>query len=414
MSYAAQLGKRTTDRYEQVCFFSDAEFLRRHHAVIEKMQERDVDLLLIADPKLEGFGVWLTYDMLCDYVMLDREGTVTVVYGHDYGKGKDFTVHAERRTRLKPVKSPVPNTCHRTGVDVGYVSSMIARSRRIGVINRHALRKGLYDMLLAETPGLEFVDMRVDVGIIRVVRSPEEQQAIAYTASAQEKLMAAVPMLMREGMYMRDVILELTHYATELGCGRDEIQIFAMRCGLENDGQEYPRFVPIIPSSFDAPGKIEKGWIAQIMLEMNSFGGLMLDTGRLFSMGEPHPVTLKAWEDARKIQLYAVDLLRPGMTCRKIMRMSQEYAASIGRNLAFGNFCHGLGNSRTESPDVRDETTCDIPFSENMHLLCEPNIVYSYGKQGPESVILIPDSYYVSKDGGIPTTKISHEIFVID
>lgn len=414
MAYAAQIGKRTTDRYEQVNFFSDAEFLRRHTAVMEKMRERDVDLLLIADPKLEGFGVWLAYDMLCDYVMLDREGIVTVVYGHDYGKGKDFTVHTERRTRLKPIVPLMPSVRYTCGIDVNYINSMVHRSRRIGVINRHALRRGLWNVLTTDTPGLEFVDMRVDVGIIRVVRSQEEQQAIAYTANAQEKLMAAVPMMMREGRYMRDVILELTHYATELGCGRDEIQIFAMRCGLENDGQEFPRFVPIIPDSFDPPGKIEKGWIAQIMLEMNSFGGLMLDTGRLFSMGEPHPVTLKAWEDARKIQLFAVDLLRPGMTCRKIMHLSQEYAASIGRNLVFGNFCHGLGNSRTESPDVRDETTCDIPFVENMHLLCEPNIAYSYGEGGPESVILIPDSFYVSKDGGIPTTKISHEIFVID
>lgn len=49
-----------------------------------------------------------------------------------------------------------------------------------------------------------------------------------------------------------------------------------------------------------------------------------------------------------------------------------------------------------------------------MHLLCEPNIAYSYGPDGPESVILIPDSFYVSPNGGIPTTKISHELFVID
>ncbi len=414
MLYAQQLGKKTVDRYEQVCFFSEGEFQRRHRAVLKKMEERDVDLLLIADPKLEGFGVWLAYDMLCDYVMLDREGTVTVVYGHEYGKRLDTTLYPQRRTR---VKTPVPvadNIRYAWGMDVNYLTAMVKRSHRIGIINRHALRKGLVDELLSDAPGLTFVDMRVDVGMIRVVRSPEEQQAIACTANAQEKLMAAVPLIMREGMYMRDVILDLTHYATELGCGRDEIQIFAMRCGLENDGGAYPRFVPIIPQSFDVPGKIQKGWIAQIMLEMNSFGGLMLDTGRLFSMGEPHPFTKKAWEDARRIQEFAVDLLRPGMTCRKIMKLSQEYAAGIGRNLVFGNFCHGLGNSRTESPDVRDETTCDLPFEENMHLLCEPNIAYSYGPDGPESVILIPDSFYVSPNGGIPTTKISHELFVID
>ena len=346
--------------------------------------------------------------------MLDKEGQVTVVYGHDYGKGRDFTVHTERRVRMKPIEPLLPSVHYVCGLDIGYIAGRIGRSRRLGVVNFHALRKNFYDELLRAVPELTWVDMRVDLTMLRVVRSEEEKEAIACTARAQEKIMAAVPLMLREGRYMKDAVADMQHYAYELGCGRDEIFIFTMRYGMENDGQRLPRFVPMIPLNYDAPGKLEKGWVVQVMLESNSYGGIMLDTGRLFSLGEPHPVTKAVWDDARRIQRFAVDMLRPGMTCRRIMQISQEYAAAIGRDLAFGNFCHGLGNSRTEGPDVRDETTCDIPFTENMHLLCEPNLVYKIREDLPMSIVLIPDSYYVSKDGGIQTTKIPHEIAVIE
>ena len=82
------------------------------------------------------------------------------------------------------------------------------------------------------------------------------------------------------------------------------------------------------------------------------------------------------------------------------------------------NLLHGLGNTKTELPDLRDDTTKDLPLLENMYLLCEPNTCIPYGDPAapgfdPANVIVIPNTYLVTTAGGEKTVDFPDEIIVL-
>ncbi len=418
MRFDNVMGKPMVDRYEQVLFYSKAEYARRRDAVLQCMRRQAVPLLLIADPCEEGFAAWLANDVACQFLLLRDTGEITLVYGHSYGVRQDYTPHPERHAAQKPLESLVPGVRFQSGLDIAEIRDALGAEKRLGVINRQYLPAGFVHTLEAEVPGLEYCDLRVPVSMIRAVRSPEEQQALSCTAAAETALYNAAKALIRPGRYPRDIIHELSAIAHDMGCGRDDIAIFFLMSGLENDGSAYPRPLPMNNGLLPPLGRIEKGWKLQLMLEISHFGNMIIDTGRPFYIGTPHPMAQEVWEKLIRTQDYAAGILRPGITAVEFEAKTAAYARDTeGISLQTWNILHGMGNTRTEAPDFRDPTTNSLPLLDGMYLLCEPIAALpsppGVQLQGPPLVMMLPNTFLVTPEGGRRVTTIPNEIVVI-
>lgn len=407
------------DRNEQMLFYSPEEYIRRRNAVITAMKKADVELLIIAYPCEEAYAAWLANDTDCSYLMVDAGGELTLVYGYDFGFGCDFSIYEEKRVGCRAFHDLIPGIRYTRGIDISYVCERAGKNKRVGVINWRYITKGVCDAIEERLPSLEWIDLRIPVSMIRVVRSEEEREAIRHTAEMEEKIFKAAPLFIREGRYPRDVIRELIHYAKELGAGRDELSMFFLECGYENDGGKLPPFNAGMRMIYQDTERIRKGFKLLLMLEMNRYGGLILDTGKTFSIGEPHPVTKRIFEQSVKAQDYVASMMKPGMIPEEIEKEAVRFAKEeLGINMLSWNLLHGMGNTKTEAPDLRDSTTAGLPLLENMHLLCEPNTCVPFGDVANPSysfhnVVIIPNTFLVTQNGGVRTVNIPDEIFVL-
>ncbi len=418
MGYFNLSEKYMLDRNEDVLLYSEAEYLRRRSAVIAEMKKRGLELLIISNPCEEAYGAWLANDTSCSYILLDAHGELTVVYGYGTGDDSGREIAPGTTVNRREIHRLIPGVRYVSGVDVGYILNRIPRDGSIGVINRPTLGRRLWEKLSSARNDLNWVDMRIPVGLLRAVRSAEEQAAIHGTAQLHEKLFAAAPVFIREGRYVREVVRDLTYCACELGGGRDETSIFILEYGLENTNKPMPSRSAMMEMIKKSDQRIAPGFRLLVMVEMSRHYGMVLDTGRNYSVGEPHPAVKRVADMTVKAQEYTASLMRPGAIPSEIEEKAKKYAGELGINMLTWNLLHGLGNTRTELPDLRDPTTRDIPLLENMFLLCEPNTCIPYGSEASpsydaENVLVIPNTYLVTGEGGVRTVNYPSGITVL-
>ena len=405
------------DRNEQPLFYTPGEYIRRREAVIREMKAQNVSLLLIGAPCEEAYAAWLANDLTCNHLLLDDRGEVTLVYGSGFQEG-NIPARPERTVMGRIGSDQIPGIRMTAGIDLNYVLDRIGADGRLGVINWRYLPAPFCAALEAKRPDLQWVDLRIPVCLLRATRSREEQDALARTADMEKKLFEAAPLFIREGRYPRDIIRDFSFYARELGAGRDECAAFFLECGYENDGGPLPRTGTGMQMYCDRPERIRPGYKLLLMLEMNRYGGMILDTGRTFSLGEPHPETKRVYDCSAQVQAFVASKMKPGAIPSQIEREAAAYAKELNIHMLSWNLLHGMGNTRTEAPDLRDPTTIDLPLRENMHLLCEPNTCLPFGDPKNPSydffqVVVLPNTYLVTPQGGKPMVDFPTKIIVL-
>ncbi len=339
-------GKKMIDRYEQVQVFSNAEYKRRIAGVVDVLKNHDLDLLIIADPLEPGsersYDIWLANESDAKFVLVDRDGLVTLVYSWRCGKGGDLDqIMMLGRRPISPVHDSV---VYRATLDLEYILSKAKPTGRIGTINAEYFPCLLSEKLREAVPQLEMVDLTKPVGLFRAVKSEEELQAVMRTAEVEKKIFKAVPHVFREGRFLRDCLMDLRDYAHELGCNRSEAAVFVLQFGLENDGGELPRGVAFMGDMVSWPNeRLAKGFRCSMLIETAADGFHYVESGRHFYFGEPHPITADCYEKSKKMQDFAASLMVPGSNVVDICHATIDYLGTLGVHKDYEIFMHGMG-----------------------------------------------------------------------
>lgn len=141
------------------------------------------------------------------------------------------------------------------------------------------------------------------------------------------------------------------------------------------------------------------------------FNGYIVDLTRMFSLGEPAPDVLRAFEAMREIQEILVSRTQPGITGAQVYRWAVEEAGRLGYRDTFMGLGtsqaayvgHGVGLELDELPLIAEKF--DWPLQENMVFALEPKVMlpdyglvgientYRLGPQGLENLTPIPEDF---------------------
>ncbi len=410
-------GKTMVARYEQVQCFTRTEIDRRIAAVREVMAEEGVDLLLILEGDWEGYSQWLIGSKTTDLILVPMEGALTAVYGmHLIGKDEayDRTVRQEREILPQPVPAIHPDIRNVRGFD-GYEMARLLKkygSFVIGFIHLETMRADLRDYLKEIVPDAEYKDITLSIDPVKVTKSPEEMELIRNSVTLHEKVAAALPAIIRPGRTMQQVNAETRYLCHELGSGGAVCLNFAIQFGDDDEG-------PLMHHSGMVPypeRALRKGDRIFMLLESNGIGGHFTALGRNYCLGEPKAEIVKFWELALKMQDFAAERLKPGVTVKEIFDANVAYIHSLGYETNRQNYLHSLGYVFGERPYLHDISET-IPLRENMVYLNHPHVRIDRGADTGKSFyddLYAIDTYLVTKEGGVRQNKVPRELIVIE
>lgn len=384
------------DRYEQVLYCSPAEFERRWAVAREVMKDRGVDLLVVLEGSYEGYSLWLAAlrDPRC--IILPAEGSLVAVVEDSVLRKKIYPAH--------------PDIEFVGEFDPGLLKGRLGPGRRrIGFVHPEVLRADWYDGMVEALGPFEIVDIGIDLDASRVVKSEEERFLIGESCKLHEKLMAAVPQIVRVGRPVKEITDELIYTACELGSGGHFVHLFLMGYGpqdepggLEMGRRKYPGYV------------LRPGDRVYVLLETNGPGGHYCALGRYAVFGEPSAEMRKHWDMAVRAQANAARMLRPGVSVREVFDLNYAFIEGCGFTTNHQNYLHSLGFQYGERPYLNDPSET-VPLREGMFYLAHPVIMRRYPGFDPGMAdgVFALDTFFVTREGGIRTSDFSQDLIVL-
>lgn len=409
--------KKMIDRFEQVQCFTQQELERRFAATRQVMQEEEVELLLVLEGDWEGYSQWLIGSKTANMIIVPMEGNITAVYGdHLIGQNEIYDRQISQKHEIMPVSIPRlhPQIENVRGFN-GYVLKELLKKyngKKIGFIHLETMRADLRDYLKETIPEAVYKDITLAIDPVKVTKSAEEQEMIHNAVLLHEKVMGALPAIIRPGRTVQQINAETRNLCFELGSGGAVCLNFALQFGNDADG-------PIIHHSDFVPypeRALEKGDRIFMLLESNGIGGHFTAIGRNFCLGEPDPKIAEYWELALKMQDFAAERLKPGVTVKEIFDANVTYIESLGHRTNRQNYLHSLGYVFGERPYLHDISE-NIPLRENMVYLDHPHVRIDRGADTGKVLyddLYAIDTYLVTKEGGKRQNRVPRELIMIE
>lgn len=295
--------------------FDDAEFARRLAAVKQRMSDRGIDLLLIADPAnmnfLTGYDGWSFYVHQMVAVALEAEQPMWIGRRQDAPGARESTwlddgeivgypdhyVHSTERHPMDFVA--------RVMVDRGWAKGTVAVESDAYYYTAAAdaaLRRGL--------PNCRFVDAALLVNWVRAIKSEAEIALMRQAARIAERAMQTAVDVIAPGVRQCDAVAEITA---------------AQIRGLPEFGGEYAAIVPLLPTGTasaaphltwtDRPFETGAGTIIELAGCRRRYHCPM---ARTVYLGTPP----QKWHDLAEMVVegigYALEAAKPGNTCADI------------------------------------------------------------------------------------------------
>lgn len=229
---------------------------------------------------------------------------------------------------------------------------------------------------------------------LRLIKTPEEIEAIRKTSEMIEKTLSRADEIFQEGKTEKEVESKLKSILLEMGM--DTLDYVLV--------QSWPNS----SSPHHLPGLelVKKG--EPVLVDFGvSHAGYYSDITRQFSVGEPPDEYKKIFAIVREAQARAVDSVKPGIPISEVDKAARE---TIERN-GFGNYFihrtgHGIGLEVHEPPSVWGENS--LLLKPGMVFTIEPGI-YLPGKFG----IRIEDTIAVTDLGADRLTSSDRDLVVI-
>ena len=293
---------------------------------------------------------------------------------------KDYVVHVERSVGRSERRR--------------IVSSILKGRRRVGVNYRGISHKD-YKALETLLGTKELIDVSDALSASRMVKDPDELDAIANAARIISKVVEDVPGLVKEGMTERALKAKIDYSMVENGADSPSFESIV----AFGEGSALPHYSA-------GERRLRKG--DNILVDVGARYRLYCsDITRTFFFGRADPQLREAYSKVLEAQTKAMARIRDGVTGRAV----HEIAANVIDKSKFkGRFTHGLGHSL--GLEVHDGVGLSLrnahKLKENTVMTVEPGI-YLPGVGG----VRIEDDVVVTKSSCRPLTKCSRELLEV-
>lgn len=286
----------------------------------------------------------------------------------------------------------------------------------------------LFNMLKQAFPATAFSDISFALLEIRAVKSAYEIAQIREAGHRHERVYAAIPHLIREGMTEWDL-------GTAIFCEMLKLGSMGIARVAGFNGEGFGGYICFgesgnYPCAFDGPGglvgqspafpllggnrRLKRGNIIYVDTVFG-YNGYYTDKTRIFSLGEPRPEAVEAHRVCIAIQEKIRSLLQPGVLPSEIFEQAYNEIVlpkNFGKHfMGFGGnqvrfLGHGIGLVIDEFPAIAKKI--DYPLKENMVIAVEP-------KKGLEGIGLvgIENTFLATSKGGERLTPGSDEITIL-
>lgn len=404
------------NRYEQVELFSLEEYRRRIRGVRDIMKQRGVQTALFLECAEETYDHWLAGRRFLDYIIVPEQGEcLAVLYSEldEAGCAQTASVDFSRyMLQRAPAVPACEELCFLNRLSDEQIADIVASTKPgcIGVVLPDHMNAALYDALTSKLPGVEFLDISLDVALFKAVKSDEEIFAIRQSAAIQRKIFEALPQMIRPGVTTNEVNREISYYLGELGASG------CVHGGMHNKGN---MDIPAVGMGGKAPDMpLQYGDRLFAMFEANGPGHQHYAFGRHFVLGEPSAAYAKAVEIAIKTHCYAVSLMKPNsLTLAQIAVKTRKYCNHLGYDLmerVGWNWMHSMGAYYYEQYSLEDYSE-DVPLRSNILLHCHPVTFRSYPEIDPNirEDQMILNTYLITDEGAQDLVGIPLDLVVL-
>ncbi|WP_101294777.1 M24 family metallopeptidase [Halegenticoccus soli] len=348
--------------------FDRSEYERRIARTKERMRERELDALVVADPAnmnyLSGYDGWSFYVHQAVVVTLDRDQPVWVGRGQDANGARATTWLDEENVRAYSddhVHSPYD--LHPTDFFAEVLSDLDVAEARIGLeMDAYYFTAKSYTRLRKNLPDAEFEDATLLVNWVRVTKSERELEYMRQAARISERAMRAGLDAVEEGVPEYEAAAEI---------------YYALVDGTDEYGGDYPSIVPLMPSG-DHTGTPHLTWTDRpfergdpVIVELSGCRHRYHSPlARTTFVGDPPAEMERRAEIVVEGLNAALDAAEPGVTCEAVERAWRETISKydIEKEERIG-YSMGLGYP----PDWGEHTASLRPGDETV---LEPNMTF--------------------------------------
>lgn len=268
--------------------------------------------------------------------------------------------------------------------------------RKVGLVGLGAMHAAFYKYLTESLPLVQWVVFTNAVDQIKAVKSEDELAFIRKTVETQDMVFAAVPTILRPGMYEYQLRSEITRVLTDLGSEEQWIMLSAAPAGQ--------RATNI--NTFYQNRQIQWGDQVLIMIEPNGPGGYYGEIGRTWCLGEAPQELLRLWKIAVEAQEKVAAMVKPGAHPGDVFHAYNQFLAGHSQPAENRLFAHGQGYDLVERPAFRNEE--DMVLKANMYVAIHPTI------STDKAYAFCCDNFLVTNQGAVRLHRIPQEIFVIN
>jgi len=348
---------------------SDAELERRWKAVRNAMEKEGIDALIIQNEQRYRSGMVRYFTDIGSLsnpvtVYFPKDDEMTVIAnggGHSLSQTPAYGCRGVKDRIGVPIFPTYVKELNSS--DAAEIVELIKRrgDKKVGLVKLGTMLASFYIRLTESLSGMvEFVDFSNQIDEIKAIKSEEEIGLMRLSAQVQDAVMYAVPSFLQPGMYEYQIRSSIIKLLTDLGSEEQLIMIGSA-----------PKDSPAgHKAHFYQNRRIEKGDQIMVMLEPSGPGGMWVELGRTFILGQPHKKLVDVWDDAVKAQHYTASLLTPGAKCSEIFEKYNEFVVEMGYARETRIHAHGQGYDLMERPGIRYEDPMLI--RPNMNIAIHP------------------------------------------
>lgn len=347
---------------------SDRAIRARREQLRKHMQERDLDVILVAatnNRDQKGYLRYLTNYVVsgfCDYLIVPAEDEPIFV-GHYAGRAAEVKEYNDiRDARYVPGKPT--NTYERDAPFIADIIKNELKANYVGLAGPSIMTGDFYSALMVELSGKRLEDVTRIIDNIVAIKSPEEIRLIEKCAELGDLAIEEFRKSARPGRREYAVVADVDHV---LRLNGSEDQHYLLGSGEK----------PSLHYAHLWNRTLKEGDLIWFLAEVSGPGGYYTEMGRTFSLGRPKKETAKAFMDLREIHSEAVYQLKPTRKISDAATVIRRKVQEKGYAEITGTYGHCQGLNIFERPLLHVEEHAEL--KEGMHLSVHPTTILPDG-----------------------------------
>lgn len=354
--------------------FEAMDYSSRLKALVERMRERSLDLVLLFDRDNVRYFTGFRLNRVVNSILaVSWDGIPTYIVA------RLDVERAKRVCWIEHVVSFLEDTPNYLAVLTPLFRSTI---RRIGVEKDSlTLYQAEYLRELAGV-GLELVDVREITAELRVIKSEEEIACIRQAVAIADRVMEQTLKEVRPGVTEAELVGKVEYFIRQAGAEGCPFEPFMM--SGENAW---------LPQRLASCKPLQDGEL--VLLDMGAiYEGYCSDITRTFAVGEVSEEQRRIFQTAWKAQQAALEVIRPEVPVSEVDRAARQVIEAEGLGAYFPHLTgHGVGVSTHEAPILGREV--DTLLRPGMVITVEPGVYLpGVGAARVEDMVLVTSMGY--------------------